>query len=379
MTRDQLIAKRKKKKRFHRVAAGAAVVALVFMLIGAIGIVRKLTGNMPGSGHKENLTEVTGIVDVQRDSDRIDSASGVPEGDHFETTSEGVFYFYADGTMAIGLTPIDGSLYYFGYDGVLLTGWQEDDGNSYYFSPEDGKAVVGEHEIDGKTYWFDENGVNDPSKTVDPNIGKGPMVALTFDDGPGYYTNEILDLLQQYDAKATFFMLGTEVENYKSAVWREHEMGMEQGNHSWDHKTLTHLSGEEIANEFQKMNDALSEVTGEEAKLFRAPGGGINGDVYANSLGMKSILWSIDTLDWETKNAQQTYDTVINNIKDGDIVLMHEIYEATLNALKMLLPKLKEMGYQMVTVSELAAARGVTLEDGVSYYAFYPDGAYFSQ
>ena len=197
------------------------------------------------------------------------------------------------------------------------------------------------------------------------------MVALTFDDGPGYYTNDLLDLLEQYNAKATFFMIGQEVENYPSAVLREHEMGMEQGNHSWDHKTLTHLSPEDIEWEFRKTNDTISSITGDSIELFRAPGGGLNDDVYANSLGMKSILWSIDTLDWETKNAQQTYDTVINNVQDGDIILMHEIYEASLNAAKMIIPKLQEMGYQLVTVSELAAAKGVSMETGVSYAEFW--------
>ena len=122
--------------------------------------------------------------------------------------------------------------------------------------------------------------------------------------------------------------------------------------------------------EFQKTNDAITSITGGEIRLFRAPGGGINDAVFNNSLGMYSILWTIDTLDWETKNAQQTYDTVINNVRDGDIILMHEIYEASLEASRMLIPKLKEMGYQLVTVSELAAAKGVTLETGVSYGAF---------
>ena len=89
---------------------------------------------------------------------------------------------------------------------------------------------------------------------------------------------------------------------------------------------------------------------------------------------MKSILWSIDTLDWQTKDSQNTYNVVIDNVSDGDIILMHEIYEASLEAARMLVPKLKEMGYRLVTVSELAAAKGVPLETGVSYYAFYPEG-----
>ena len=148
-------------------------------------------------------------------------------------------------------------------------------------------------------------------------------------------------------------------------------MGMEQGNHSWDHTTLTHLSGEDIEEQFRRTNDLLESITGGEIELFRAPGGGLNDDVYANSLGMKSILWSIDTLDWETKDAQQTYDSVINNVRDGDIILMHEIYESSLEAARMIIPKLQEMGYRLVTVSELAAAKGVEMETGESYGCFY--------
>ena len=391
MTRDQLIAKRKKKKRFRRIAVGAAVLAAGLVIFGTLGIVRSSVKAPPGDLGVEELSEVDGIISVIEEPDEADeideivvidetdsiipfvesTVSSVPAEPRWESSEAGTFYYYPDGSMATGLVDIDGARYYFGFDGVMLTGWQEDDGNLYYFSPEDGKAVTGEVEIDGKKYWFDEDGVNDPSKTVSTAPEGGAMVALTFDDGPGYYTNDLLDLLEQYNAKATFFMIGQEVENYPSAVLREHEMGMEQGNHSWDHKTLTHLSPEDIEWEFRKTNDTISSITGDSIELFRAPGGGLNDDVYANSLGMKSILWSIDTLDWETKNAQQTYDTVINNVQDGDIILMHEIYEASLNAAKMIIPKLQEMGYQLVTVSELAAAKGVSMETGVSYAEFW--------
>ena len=229
--------------------------------------------------------------------------------------------------------------------------------------------MTGERTIDGKLYFFDEEGINDPSATVDPDAAG--LVALTFDDGPGYYTDQLLDVLDEYGAKATFFMVGEEVRNYPDQVLREYEMGMEQGNHSWDHTTLTHLSGEDIEEQFRRTNELLESITGGEIELFRAPGGGLNDDVYENSLGMKSILWSIDTLDWQTKDAQQTYDTVINNVRDGDIILMHEIYESSLEAARMIIPKLQEMGYRLVTVSELAAAKGVEMGTGESYGCFY--------
>lgn len=404
MTRDQLIEKRRKKKRFRRICAAASVAAVGMLVYGAAGIIRTRTHTNPGEYASNELTEVDGIVSVYEEpelnieeevetpeliTDEVTEdvaveeipevieesiaesvAESIPPTDTWEYTSEGTFYRYADGSLATGFVNIDGALYCFGYDGVMLTGWQEDGDLLYYFSEEDGKAVTGEQQIDGKTYYFDEDGINDPSKTVDPEASAG-MVALTYDDGPGYYTDALLDLLDSYGAKATFFMIGEEIENYPDQVLREHEMGMEQGNHSWDHKTLTHLSDGEIEEEFERTSDLLESITGERPDLFRAPGGGINDAVYDNSLGMKSILWSIDTLDWETKDAQQTYDTVINNVQDGDIILMHEIYEATLKASEELIPKLQEMGYKLVTVSELAAAKGVDLETWESYYAFY--------
>lgn len=402
MTRDQLIEKRKKKKRIRRIAAVASVAGVVVLVVMGVRFMRSEDHANPGEFGTQELTEVDEIIseyggeevlflgneqdaggqntDGQNtnapdmfltESEAERAQENVPATDEWEYTDEGVFYRYADGSLAEGFVWIDGALYCFGYDGVMLDGWQEDGDNLYYFSPDDGKAVTGEQTIDGKIYYFNEDGINDPSATVDPNAGAAGLVALTFDDGPGCYTDQLLDVLDEYGAKATFFMVGEEVQNYPDQVLREYEMGMEQGNHSWDHTTLTHLSGEDITEQFQRTTDLLESITGGNIELFRAPGGGLNDDVYENSLGMKSILWSIDTLDWKTKDAQQTYDSVINNVRDGDIILMHEIYAASLEAARMIIPKLQEMGYRLVTVSELAAAKGVEMGTGKSYSCFY--------
>ena len=274
-------------------------------------------------------------------------------------------YFSEDGVLTTGFATIDGEFYCFGYDGVNLTGWQDDGDKTYYFSPETGAAVTGWQEINGEDCYFNEDGTYDPS--VKKETDDGPAVAFTFDDGPGEFTNRLLDILDRYDADATFFMIGEQVNDFAAAVQREHDMGMEQGNHSWDHRTLTHLSAEDVSQEVSSTNDVIRAVTGENPTLFRPPGGGYNDTVIANSFGMPMIMWSIDTLDWSTKNADQTYNTVMDQVQDGDIILMHEIYSESVDAAERLIPALQERGFKLVTVSELARRKGVTLTSGYSY------------
>ena len=278
------------------------------------------------------------------------------------TVDGSTYYMNGDAVMQTGLVAVNGIMHYFDSKGVMQTGWIESGDARYYFDG-DGNAVSGWKNLDSKWCWFDGNGKYDPNRKYD----SAPMVALTFDDGPGEYTNQILDLLGKYNVKATFFMIGNQVSDFSSAVKREHDMGMEQGNHSWDHKTLTHLTAEQISSEISRTNDVIRSVTGQAPTLFRPPGGGYNDLVIANSFGMPMIMWSIDTLDWSHKNAQTTYDTVMNSVQDGDIILMHEIYEQSYIAAQMLIPALLERGFRLVTVSELAAQRGHTLRSGISY------------
>ena len=279
-------------------------------------------------------------------------------------------WFNKKGVMAKGVTKIGNSRYYFGYDGVMLTGWREDeDGNSYYFG-EDGKAYTGRHTIDGKSYYFSKKGIMDPKKTKDAEVKADKLVCLTLDDGPGVYTSQFLDLLEENDAKATFFMIGEQVNDFASAVRREHDAGMEQGNHSWDHRTLTKLSTEDLVAEINDTNDVIEAVTGSRPTVFRPPGGGYNDEVNAHSDGMPVIIWSIDTLDWQTKDADNTYNVVMNEVRDGSIILMHEIYQASLDAAARFIPELRKQGYKFVTVSEMAKAKGIDLNAGQVYTNF---------
>ena len=201
------------------------------------------------------------------------------------------------------------------------------------------------------------------ASSIDPDK---KMVALTFDDGPGMYTQEIVDCLKKNDARATFFVLGCNVDNYKSAVKNAYDIGCEIGNHSYDHKILSYLSSGQVAKQMADADVKIKKVTGEVPSLMRAPGGGVNKTVQ-NSVGKPIILWSIDTMDWKTRNTDKTISCVMNNVSDGDIVLMHDIHAPTKRAALSIIPALKKKGYQLVTVSELAKYRGYKLQKGSIY------------
>ena len=201
--------------------------------------------------------------------------------------------------------------------------------------------------------------------SVDPSR---PMVALTFDDGPQPSVgNRIMDCLAQYGGKATFFMVGERVGSYKTEVRRMVAEGHEVANHTMNHKYLQKLGAAQIQAQVNQGNDAIQAACGVRPTLLRLPGGNHNATVMANA-GMPMIQWNVDTLDWKTKNAQSTYEAAMT-AQDGDVILMHDIHGPTADAVDMIVPALKAKGFQMVTVSELAAAKGINLENGGAYGA----------
>lgn len=204
-------------------------------------------------------------------------------------------------------------------------------------------------------------------RRVDPSK---PMVALTFDDGPQPSVgNRIMDCLAQYGGKATFFMVGDRVASRKTEVQRMVAEGHEVANHTMNHKYLQKLGAAEIQVQVTKCNDAIEAACGVRPKVMRLPGGNHNATVLANT-HMPMIQWNIDTLDWKTRNAQKTVDAVLNHVKDGDIILMHELYSQSGDAALQIIPELTRRGYQLVTVSEMAAAKGHTLQAGKLYSSF---------
>lgn len=185
------------------------------------------------------------------------------------------------------------------------------------------------------------------------------QIAITFDDGPHpYLTERILDLLDEYHAKATFFMVGVNVLNYPNVAREVIDRGHEVGNHTFSHKHLYRMNEETISDELGKCENALEELCEYRPHLFRPPEGAIN--TYIEHCSEKSdyklILWSIDTKDWENKDPSIIVENVLDRVQPGDIILMHDFighHSKTPEALEILLPALIERGFEPVTVSRL--------------------------
>lgn len=194
---------------------------------------------------------------------------------------------------------------------------------------------------------------NDETETTLPETSLRKKVALTFDDGPDpKVTRQILNTLQKHDAKATFFMLGSRVEYYPDIVNEMMEAGHELGNHTWTHADLTKLGPDRVAKEIEKTSAIIEEVTGQKVEAFRPPYGAVN-DAVHNMTGLPIILWDVDTLDWKYRDSARILQVVKENVKDGSIILMHDIHQSTADGLDAVLTYLSNEGYDFVTVKEL--------------------------
>lgn len=204
-----------------------------------------------------------------------------------------------------------------------------------------------------------------PKRVVDPNK---PMVCLTFDDGPySPVTDSLLDVLEAYNSKATFFITGNMAWQYPETLKREYQLGMELGNHTYYHPHLINCSWDEIINELNMTNKVAYDITGDYLKIMRPPHGESN-DLVRYAAGVPIIKWNLDTLDWLYLDRDIIYHKVMDNISDGDIVLMHDLLEPTRQAVWIMVPALLEQGYQLVTASEMITAKGWTLDAGVEYF-----------
>ena len=198
------------------------------------------------------------------------------------------------------------------------------------------------------------------------------LVAITFDDGPSQYTPTLLDGLKKRDAKCTFFIVGQNAESYSSTVKRAWEEGHEIAGHTYSHQNLNSLSSSAISSTLSKTDAALNKALGFNLKYnLRPPYGNANSSVMS-VVGRPCFYWSVDTRDWESRNADSVYNQIMNNTKDGSVVLLHDIYGTSVTGVLRAIDSLKAKGYEFVTVSELFYRRGITLQDGVMYYSAYP-------
>ena len=343
--------------------------------------------------HKVRLTVENGTFVVTNptgtwDGDKFKKYDGTYVMNDFVVSKGKTYYFDADGNKVTGKQTVNNATYFFNKDGVMQTGWKKTDDGTYYLG-DNGAAVIGWQTIEDDDYYFDNSGIMATGEVQvglvkctfskkgklkskgDVNIDASkPMVALTFDDGPGERTGELLDQLEKYNAHATFFMQGKNIPGKEDFVKKMKEIGCELGNHSYDHPQLTKLSADKIANQIGTTNNLIQQAAGSTATVMRPPYGAIN-DTVRSSVGLPMILWSIDTLDWKTRNAQSSIDTVMNDVQDGDVILMHDIHTESIDAALVLIPKLEEAGYQLVTVSEMAKAKGVALQNGEKYVDFW--------
>lgn len=206
------------------------------------------------------------------------------------------------------------------------------------------------------------------SVTAPAPAAKSKAVALTFDDGPSRAnTGTILDVLKKYGAHATFFVLGDRARVDGDILRMELAAGCEIGSHSWNHPQLSKMKWASVKSQISKTDQIVKKLAnGYKISMLRPPYGAIS-NTMRKKLKKPMILWSLDTLDWKYRNAKKVFRKVKKEVKDGDIILMHDIHEETAEAVKLVVPWLAKQGYDILTVSELAERNGKKLEAGKAY------------
>lgn len=194
------------------------------------------------------------------------------------------------------------------------------------------------------------------------------LIAFTFDDGPSYIgTNKLLDNLDKYNARVTFFVLGSRVENYKDTLTKAYKMGNTIGNHTYSHSNLLKLDNYSVMDEIKKTNETIKNITGSEAIYLRPPYGNINSDI-KNISNMYTILWDLDTEDWKNKDKDRIADYIVSNAHDGAIVLLHDLYETSVDGALLAMERLEKEGYAFVTIDEMIKIKDIQLDINKNYY-----------
>ena len=197
------------------------------------------------------------------------------------------------------------------------------------------------------------------------------LVALTFDDGPsGRFTQKLLDGLEQRGARATFLLCGYRMAQYPALTQRIYEEGHEIGLHGYTHKPMQNMCRADVRQELEKGLALVPE--GCKVSFLRSPGGLYSKCVLsaAEEMGLSVLHWSVDPKDWATQDAQVVETQILNRVQDGDVILLHDMSDSSVEAALTIIDQLQEQGYQFVTASQLAQAKGVSLQPGAKYARF---------
>ncbi len=313
-------------------AAGAGNVVLP---AGEGGTESGAQGNAAGAGEAENTQSAESLPEAGMQEASVEEAA--PSAEETETAEAAEEVHYSEWVRLD-----DGRLVHYNAYGQLDIGWTA---------------------VDGEGCYFDLEG------TYIPDRDKSGLIALTFDDGPSIYTSQILDILEAYDVRATFLMIGIQVEKNGSILPRMAALGHTLGNHSYDHAEMLDLPLDMVQWEFEATDQLIESFCGERSSVVRFPYGDYTREQTA-VVGKPQIYWDVDSLDWDTQDSYAVQSEIWSQLEGGSIVLLHDIYPSTVSALAELVPALLANGYEPVTIEELAASRGYTLEDGVTYFSF---------
>lgn len=188
---------------------------------------------------------------------------------------------------------------------------------------------------------------------VEGVVDEQRKIALTFDDGPHpYYTEQLLDGLKERGVVVTFFVTGEHAKLHPDVIKRMQEEGHLIGNHTYSHMQLTKSNREKFKEELIATNEVLKDITGEETEFVRPPYGSWDKS-FEKELNMFPVLWTVDPLDWSSRNASRITEKIVNRVEENDIILMHDYYDTSVTAALQTVDELLEEGYTFVTVEEI--------------------------
>lgn len=201
--------------------------------------------------------------------------------------------------------------------------------------------------------WGVQGGAGSLSVSSPEDYFDRKMVALTFDDGPHpVYTERLLDGLKKRNVKATFFLIGKSADKYPELVKRMAEEGHLIGNHTMDHVRLNHKTYEEAIEQICQSNQIISQITGQTPQYIRPPFGEWSKELQ-EEVDMTAVLWDVDPVDWKVKNTEIVVKRILKNARDGDIILLHDVYGTSVDAALEIVDQMQAEGYEFVTVDEI--------------------------